>query len=94
MLGKPGREQQRPVRESPPAGTLMSQREIKSVCKWHNYRQTVLRLRGEVGQEASQQVLGTQGPYLFSCPPPTLCLPCLVLGIDSFLWFVLTLGKH
>lgn len=72
MLGKPGREQQRPVRESQPAGTLMSQREIKSVCKCHNYRQTVVRLRGEAGQEASQKVLGTQGPSFLSSPTPFL----------------------
>ena len=62
-----------------------------------HHRQTVVRLRAEVGLEASQKVLGTQGPSFLSSPTSlssSLCLPCLVLRIDSFLWFVLTLGTH
>lgn len=48
MIGKHGREQQRPIRESLTSRTLPSGREIKSVCQCHNYRQTVVRVTGEV----------------------------------------------
>lgn len=50
-----------------------------------------------LGEEAPQKVLGARGPFLLPFPfslSAALCLFHLVPGVDSFLWFVLTLVTH